>query len=473
VTVVPAPTGVDVGAVQTRVRDLLPAVRADLESLVRIPSVSAPAFDQAHVQASAEAVAALLRAAGLPEVEILRAEVAGRPGAPAVVARRPAAPGAATVLLYAHHDVQPPGDPALWTTPAFEPVERDGRLFGRGAADDKGGIAVHLAAIRALGPDSPLGITVFVEGEEETGSPSFEAFLAAYRDRLAADVIVIADSGNWRLGLPALTTSLRGLVDGVIEVRTLDHAVHSGMFGGAVPDAVTALIRMLDRLWDGDGTLALPGLVGGETELDYREADLRVDAGVLDGVQLIGRGTLASRLWTRPSLTITGIDVPPVDTASNTLLPSARAKFSLRLAPGQDPQGAFATLRAHLERSVPWGAELTVTLGEAGRPWSGDVDGPVYDTARWALREAYGHAAVDMGIGGSIPFIAQLGEVYPAATVLITGVEDPDTRAHGTDESLDLAEFERACTAHALLLAALAAPPTPDSAAGSAAGSAG
>jgi acetylornithine deacetylase/succinyl-diaminopimelate desuccinylase-like protein len=458
VTVVPAPTGVDVAAVRARVRDLLPAVRAGLEALVRVPSVSAPAFDQQHLQVAAQAVAALLRAAGMPEVEILRADAQAGIGAPAVVARRPAAPGAPTVLLYAHYDVQPPGDPALWTTPAFEPVERDGRLFGRGTADDKGGIAVHLAAIRALGPDSPLGITVFVEGEEEIGSPSFGAFLAAYRDRLAADVIVIADSGNWRLGLPALTTSLRGLVDGVIEVRTLDHAVHSGMFGGAVPDAVTALIRMLDRLWDADGTLDLPGLVGGEAELDYREADLRADAGVLDGVQLIGRGTPASRLWTRPSLTITGIDVPSVDTASNTLLPSVRAKFSLRLAPGQDPQGAFTVLRTHLERTAPWGARLTVTLGEAGRPWSGDVDGPVYDTARWALREAYGHGAVHMGIGGSIPFIAELGEVYPAATVLITGVEDPDTRAHGTDESLDLGEFERACTAHALLLAALAAP---------------
>lgn len=449
---------VDADAVRSRVLGLMPSVRADLETLVRIPSVSAPAFDQQHLRSSAEAVAGLVAAAGLAEVEILRAEVDGVPGAPAVVAHRPPAPGAPTVLLYAHHDVQPPGDPQLWTTPAFEPVERDGRLYGRGAADDKGGIAVHLAAIRALGPDSPLGLTVFVEGEEEIGSPSFGAFLRTYRERLAADVIVIADSGNWRLGLPALTTSLRGLVDGVIEVTTLDHAVHSGMFGGAVPDALTALIRMLDRLWDDAGVLTVAGLVSGEAELEYAEADLRADSGVLDGVELIGAGSLASRLWTRPSLTITGIDVPAVATASNTLLPTVRAKFSLRLAPGQDPQAAFAALREHLLAAAPWGAGVEVRLGEAGRPWAGDVDGPVYETARWALKQAYGHDAVHMGIGGSIPFVAELGEAYPSATVLVTGVEDPDTRAHGTDESLHLGEFERACVAHALLLTALATP---------------
>jgi acetylornithine deacetylase/succinyl-diaminopimelate desuccinylase-like protein len=454
----PVTAAVDVEMVRSRVRALMPRVRADLEALVRIPSVSAAAFDSRQLLTSAEAVAGLLRAAGMPEVEILQAEVEGVPGAPAVVARRPAAPGAPTVLLYAHHDVQPPGDPQLWTTPAFEPVERDGRLYGRGAADDKGGIAVHLAAIRALGPDSPLGLTVFVEGEEETGSPSFAAFLRTYRERLAADVIVIADSGNWRLGRPALTTSLRGLVDGVIEVATLDHAVHSGMFGGAVPDAVTVLIRLLNGLWDDAGALAVPGLVAAEADLEYAEADLRVDAGVLDGVELVGSGALASRLWTRPSLTITGIDVPAVATASNTLLPAVQAKFSLRLAPGQDPQAAFDALRAQLLATAPWGARVEVRIGGAGRPWAGDVDGPVYDTARWALRQAYGHEAVHMGLGGSIPFIAELGEAYPGATVLVTGVEDPDTRAHGTDESLHLAEFERACVAHALLLVAVAAP---------------
>ena len=432
---------------------VLPGVRADLEALVRIPSVSAPAFDQQQVERSAAFVADLLLGTGLPEVEILRVEG----GAPAVVARRPAPQGAPTVLLYAHHDVQPPGDPALWDSPAFEPVERDGRLYGRGAADDKAGVAVHLAALRALADDVRVGVTVFVEGEEEIGSPTFERFLAEHRERLAADVIVVADSGNWRVGQPALTTSLRGLVDGVVTVRTLDHAVHSGMYGGAVPDAMTAMLRLLSSLWTEDGDVAVEGLARGDADdLGYSEDLLRADAGVLDGVRLLGSGGLESRLWARPALTVTGIDAPSVATSSNTLLPALSAKFSLRVPPGQDPQQAFEALRRHLTGNTPWGARVDVVLGEAGEPWRGDLDGPVYDTARWALERAWDRAPVHMGIGGSIPFVAALKEVYPQATVLLTGVEDPDTRAHGTNESVHLQELGRACLAETLLLAALA-----------------
>lgn len=455
----PAATAVDVAGLRARVAGLMPGVRADLERLVRIPSVSAAAFDQTHVEASAQAVAGLLRDAGMPDVQILRARAEGGPGAPAVVARRPGPAGAPTVLLYAHHDVQPPGDPADWDSPAFEPTERDGRLFGRGAADDKAGVMVHVCALRALADELGVGVTVFVEGEEEVGSPSFSDFLATYREQLAADVIVVADSGNWRVGEPALTTSLRGLVDGVIEVATLDHAVHSGMFGGAVPDAMTATLRLLSGLWDDAGDLAVAGLGGSEADdLDYPEDLLREDSGLLPGVSLVGSGRLTSRLWTRPALTVTGIDAPSVATASNTLLPSVRAKFTLRVPPGQDPQAAFAALRDHLLARAPWGARVTVTLGELGRPWAGDVDGPVYDVARWALEQAWEHPPVHMGVGGSIPFIAELGAVYPDATVLVTGVEDPDTRAHGSNESIHLAELERACLAETLLLAALARP---------------
>ncbi|MFZ0160625.1 MAG: dipeptidase, partial [Kineosporiaceae bacterium] len=375
---------------------------------------------------------------------------------PAVVAHRPGPPGSPTVLLYAHHDVQPPGDAQGWQSDPFEPTERDGRLYARGAADDKAGICVHVAALRALGEALGVGVTVFVEGEEEIGSPTFEAFLAAHRDRLAADVIVVADSGNWRIGEPALTTSLRGLVDGVVEVRTLDHALHSGMFGGAVPDALTVLIRLLNTLWDDAGNVAVPGLVAGEADdLAYPEDVLRADAGVLDGVGLIGSGRLTSRLWTRPALTVIGMDVPPIATSSNTLQPVARAKFSLRIAPGQDGQEAFEALAAHLRRNAPWGARVDVTVNEVGRAWAGTDQSPVYDTARWALRTAWGTKPVNMGVGGSIPFIAALQQVYPDAVVLVTGVEDPDTRAHGADESLHLDEFARACLAETLLLAAL------------------
>ena len=453
---VPAP---DAERLRLRVQALFPQIRADLERLVRIRSVSAPAFDQATVQASADAVTDLLRAAGLSDVRQMRATADGRTGAPAVVGRRPGPEGAPTVLLYAHHDVQPPGDPADWLSDPFEPTERDGRLYGRGAADDKAGVMVHVAALRALGDELGVSVVVFVEGEEEIGSPTFEAFLAEHRDLLAADVIVIADSTNWKVGVPALTTSLRGLVDGTITVRTLDHAVHSGIYGGPVPDAMLATVRLLDSFWDASGQVAVAGLVATSgDDLDYSEADLRKDAGVLDGVELIGRGSLTSRMWTGPSLTVVGIDAPSVDTASNTLAPSVRVKFSLRIAPGQDPEAALAAIRSHVQAHAPFGAEVEVLEGESGRAFSADVEGPVYRVARAALHQAWGSAPVHIGMGGSIPFAAELAATYPQATLLITGVEDPDTRAHGANESLHLAEFERACLAEALFLAGLARP---------------
>ena len=436
---------------------LLPQVQADLEDLVRIPSVSAAAFDQAQVQASADAVESLLRGAGLDDVQQLRVSVDGRLGAPAVVGRRPGPEGSPTVLLYAHHDVQPPGADADWNTSVFEPTERDGRLYGRGAADDKAGVMVHVAALRALGAELGVGVVVFIEGEEEIGSPTFGTFLAEHRDLLAADVIVVADSVNWKVGVPALTASLRGLVDGFITVRTLDHAVHSGMYGGPVPDAMLATVRLLDSFWDAAGDVAIAGLIGGEAEaLDYPEADLRADAGVLDGVHLIGTGSLTSRMWTKPALSIIGIDATSVGAASNTLLPAVRVKFSLRIAPGQDPAAAFVALQDHVSTHAPFGAQVEVIEGEAGQSFAADVDGSVYRTARWALEQAWGTPPVQIGVGGSIPFIADLLVAYPSATVLVTGVEDPDSRAHGANESLHLGEFERACLAETLLLKALA-----------------
>ncbi|GAB2680092.1 M20/M25/M40 family metallo-hydrolase [Thalassiella azotivora] len=462
-TPAPAPD-LDVTALREAAAAVLPGVRADLERLVRIPSVSAAAFDQATLDTSAEAVASLLRDAGMPEVEVLRAERPdGSPGAPAVVARRPGPDGAPTVLLYAHHDVQPPGAEADWTTPAFEPTERDGRLYGRGTADDKAGVMAHVAALRALlptwGPQDGVGVVVFVEGEEESGSPSFADFLRRYRDRLAADVIVVADSDNWAVDTPSLTTSLRGLVEADVEVRTLSHAVHSGMYGGAAPDAMMATTTLLSRLWDDEGDLAVEALQRHEShDVTVAEADVRRDAGVLDGVRLVGRGPVAARMWSRPSVTVTGVDAPSVATASNTLLPVVRAKLSMRIAPGQDPQTAFEALREHLLATAPFGAQVEVTLKELGQSFAGDVGGEVYDTARWALSQAWdGAQVVHQGIGGSIPFIADLTDVFPDATVLVTGVEDPDTRAHGYDESLSLAVLERACLAETLLLAALAA----------------
>lgn len=455
----------DVAALRSALAPLLPGVRADLERLVRVPSVSAAAFDQAHVQASADLVAELLRGAGLDDVEVLRAtRPDGSDGAPAVVARRAAPEGRPTVLLYAHHDVQPPGREEDWASPAFEPTERDGRLFGRGTADDKAGVMAHVAALRTLlptwGPGDGVGVVVFVEGEEESGSPSFTDFLTRYRDRLEADVIVVADSDNWDVDTPSLTTTLRGLVEADVEVSTLRAAVHSGMYGGVAPDAMLATLTLLARLWDADGTLAVPGLVrSAAADLDYDEARLREESGLLDGVALVGTGSILERMWTAPSVTVTGIDAPSVAHASNTLQPTVRAKLSMRVAPGEDPQHAYEALERHLLEQAPFGARVTVTRKELGKPFAGDVDGPVYDAARWALGEAWdGAQVVEQGIGGSIPFIADFVEVFPSATVLVTGVEDPHTQAHGYDESLHLGVFEKACLAEVLLLSRLAEP---------------
>ena len=434
-------------------QQVLPSVRADLEALVRIPSVSADPALKDEVRRSAEAVAELFRAEGL-DVAIL----SSGEGAPAVVAKKPAPPGAPTVLLYAHHDVQPVGDRAQWESEPFEPTERGERLYGRGAADDKAGIAAHLAAIRALGGNLPVGVTVFVEGEEEVGSPTLEAFLAEHQETLAADVIVIADSMNWDIGLPALTTTLRGNVDVFVDVSTLDHGVHSGMWGGLVPDAMMAMVRLLATLHDDEGNVAVEGLVSGPAaDVDYPEDRIRAESSVLDGVSLIGSGSAVERLWTRPAISIIGLDTTRTAEASNTLIPSVRAKVSLRVAPGDDATSALKALTHHLETNAPWGAQVTVTPGrESGQPGVIDAQGPVYDKARAAFRAAWdGVEPVDIGVGGSIPFIASFQKAFPESAVLVTGVEDPDTRAHGANEGLHLVEFERVCLAEALLLHSL------------------
>jgi cysteinylglycine-S-conjugate dipeptidase len=431
-----------------------PGVRRDLEALVRIQSVSADPGRHDEVRRSADFTAALFRAEGF-DVQLLTAPG----GLPAVVARKPAPPGAPTVLLYAHHDVQPEGVRSDWESEPFEATERAGRLFGRGAADDKAGIAAHLAAVRAYGDDLPVGVTVFVEGEEEIGSPTLDQLLAGHRELLRSDVIVIADSTNVDIGKPALTTSLRGLADCVVEVRTLDHAIHSGMWGGVVPDALTALCRLLSTLHDDAGNVAVAGLTStSAAEVDYPDDRVRAEAGVRDGVQLYGDGSIVERLWTRPAIAVIGLDATSVADASNTLIPSARAKISLRVAPGDDARNAMARLREHLVGHAPWGAEVIVTDGEIGQPFAIDASGPAFDAAREAFTQAWdGVAPTDIGVGGSIPFIAAFAEVYPDAAILVTGVEDPDTRAHGANEGLHLAEFARVCLAETLLLAKLAA----------------
>ncbi|WP_111719697.1 dipeptidase [Homoserinimonas sp. OAct 916] len=435
----------------------------ELKALVRIPSVSWDAFDPQHVAASAEAVAELVRGLDVFDtVQIKQARIgeADVLGQPAVLATRAARNGRPTVMLYAHHDVQPPGKDEDWDSAPFDPVTRSGRLYGRGAADDKAGVMAHVASIRALvaaaGADFDLGLALFIEGEEEFGSRSFANFLADNRDELAADVIVVADSDNWDTETPALTVALRGNVTFKLSVRTLKHASHSGMFGGAVPDGMLAMIRLLATLHDEQGSVAVAGLNRYEMETpDYDEAQLRLEAGLADGVSPIGDGTILSRLWAQPAITVTGIDAPTVANASNTLSPEIAARVSVRVAPGQDSADAYRAVEEHVKANAPFGAQVVISEVDQGQPFLVDTSGWAVAEAKRAMKDAWGAEPVEAGIGGSIPFISDLVRVFPEAEILVTGVEDPDSRAHSPNESLHLGVFERAILTEALLLVRL------------------
>ncbi|VEG26615.1 M20/M25/M40 family metallo-hydrolase [Actinomyces howellii] len=454
---------ITVDAVRSAVQDSVEDIVSDLVELVALPSVSAASHDQAHVRASAEHVAGLLRAQGLRS-QVLSVEGAdGVQGRPAVLAHVEGPEGSPRVLLYAHHDVQPVGNPAAWHQEDPFVAERRGeRLFGRGTADDGAGIVAHVHALRLLRELDgalPCSVTVFVEGEEEVGSPTFREFLDAHRELLASDVIVVADSLNWKVGVPALTTSLRGLVQVDVRLDVLDHALHSGGYGGPVLDAVTSMCRLVATLHDEQGDVAVPGLVARPEAApgfpEYPDSQFRADAGVLDGVDLIGTGDLTARLWTKPALTVIGMDVTPLELAGNVLAPSCTARLSMRVAPGQDPDEALEALTAHLESRAPFGARLSVGATETGPAFDGSASTPAARAAAWALATAFGTEPVEIGQGGSIPFIATLQEAFPEAQVLVTGVEDPDSRAHGEDESMHLGDLEKVVLAEALLLARL------------------
>lgn len=438
----------------------IPSALSDLGDLVRIPGIAWPSFDQTQLERSAERVAALATGTGVfDDVKVLRAAIPGTDehGQPAVLATRAARNGKPTILLYAHHDVQPPGADELWETPPFEPTVRDGRLYGRGAADDKAGIMAHIASLRAvsevLGDDLELGVSLFIEGEEEYGSRSFAQFLSDNADALRADAIVVADSGNWDSVTPGLTVSLRGNARFAMKVRTLDHASHSGMFGGAVPDAMMATVRLLATLWDDDGAVAVDGLTETDTPTpDYTEETLRDEAGLLSGTSPIGRGTILSRIWNKPAVTVIGIDATSVASASNTLLPEVTVVISARVAPGQSGEEAYSALESHLRAHAPFGAELTFSDVDLGNGFLVDTSGWAVGLARQAMADGYGADPVDLGVGGSIPFIADLVREFPEAQILVTGVEDPHARAHSPNESLHLDTFRHAIATEALLL---------------------
>ena len=435
------------------VADGFPQMKEALVDLIRIPSVSATSYPAAEVRRSAEAVARLLEEAGADQVQLLELEGAH----PAVYGEVAGPPGTPTVLLYAHHDVQPPGPAEEWQTGPFEPFERDGRLYGRGSSDDKSGVIMHLGMLRAFNGKPPVGVKFFFEGEEEVGSSHLEDFLHKYSDQLRSDVIVIADAGTWRVGVPAITTSLRGITACVVEVRTLSSAVHSGQFGGAFPDAITTLCRLLATLHDEGGNVAVPGLVSYESDpLDLTEDEVRQQAKSIDGLKSIGDGGWTTRMWSKPAISVLAIDAPRISEAINQLVPVAAAKVSMRLAPGQDGKAAEEALRRHLEANVPWGAELVVRSDGFGDAFALATDAPAFEAFREAMETVWGTPPVEMGSGGSIPFVAAFSAQMPDAPVILIGAGDPTSAFHGPNESQHLGDLEKSILAEAVALRLLA-----------------
>jgi acetylornithine deacetylase/succinyl-diaminopimelate desuccinylase-like protein len=432
----------------------MPRTVTELERLVRIPSMGYPNYDPAHVRASAEATRGILHEAGMENARLLELEG----GHPAVFGEIPGPEGAPAVLLYAHHDVQPEGPVDQWETPPFEPVVREGRMYGRGAADDKSGIVVHAAAIRALlaDGDPPSTIKVVVEGEEECSTEHLPALVQGHVDLLRADVAVIADGGNYRTGVPTMNTSIRGVTDIVVQVRVLPSAQHSGSYGGPIPDAITALARMIASLHDDEGDVAIEGLKRFAWEgTQIPEDEFRDESGVLDSVALIGSGTLADRLLSSPAVAVLGMDAPGIAGSSNQIVPVARARVSLRLAPGDDPGAAREALVEHLRGHAPWGVEVTFEGGsgfEAGHGYMVDTSTPASRAAMDALALSYGREAIEVGSGGSIPLVPMLTETFPGIEVLIWGAMDERSFIHSVNESVELSEIEHIALAEAFFI---------------------
>lgn len=439
------------------VNEQFPETIRELEELVRIPSCAFSGFDQAHVEASAEATRRLLATAGLQDTRII--EVPG--GAPAVFGETPGPPGSPTVLLYAHHDVQPPGPIDEWETDPYEPVIRNGRMFGRGTADDKCGIVMHTAALRAFDGAPPVTIKVIVEGEEEATAEHLDFLIGEHAELLRCDAAIIADSGMYERGRPGITTSIRGVLELVIEVRVAEKAQHSGGFGGPAPDAIMALARIISSCHDDRGNVTVPGMIrrtSDSSDPTYTEERFREDMGLRPGVALIGDGALTDRLWFGPTFNVVGVDAPTIREASSQIVPVARALVQMRLAPEQDPVEAMGLLSTHLRKSAPWGVEVTIEAEPVGRGYEVHPEGPAIDAMLRAQRDAWGVEPMLMGMGGSIPIVPVFADAVPQAEILMLGPGDDLSAAHSINESVDLIELERSCLAEALFLRYLAEP---------------
>jgi acetylornithine deacetylase/succinyl-diaminopimelate desuccinylase-like protein len=435
-----------------RIAGLMGQARTELAELVAIKSVADPRqFPPAECAAAAQWVLDKFGQVGFTDLRLeetadgSQAAFGVRPG------RDPAAP---TVLLYAHYDVQPPLDEQAWRTPPFELTEVDGRWFGRGAADCKGNILMHLLALRALGDDVPVNLKLIVEGSEEQGTGGLEDFVPGHADLLRADVILVCDTGNAAVGVPAVTVSLRGLANVVVSVEALASEVHSGMFGGPAPDALAALIHMLATLRDAAGNTTITGLDNTQTwhGEDYPAERFRADAGLLEGVSLLGDGTVSDMIWARPAVTVLGIDCPPVVGSASAIQPHARARLNLRIPPGMDPVKTQDALVAHLHAQAPWGVRVTVEQEAFGHPFQARTGGPAYAALAGAMQDAYGGEMTALGQGGSIPLCNVFADTYPEAEIILMGVEDPQCLMHAPNESLHPDELANMALAEALFL---------------------
>ncbi len=447
--------------VAAAVDSLMPRACEELRTLVHFRSVAdARVADPAECENAAQWVADAFTAEGVP------CHLAPTPdGSSLVLGHHPAPAGRPTVLLYAHYDVQPPLDESQWRTPPFELTEgADGRLFGRGAADSKGNIIAHLTALRVLRQlgdgNLPVGIRVLIEGSEEQGGAGLDAWLREHPDDLDSDVFLIQDAGNAALGLPTLTTSLRGASDLVVTVEALTSQVHSGQFGGAAPDALAALIAILASLRDANGDTVIDGVTedvlhGTWPGVSYDVEQFRTDAGILDGVDVLGSGAVADQLWARPAVTVLGIDAPPVVGSSAAIQPKAAARLNLRIPTGADPNALQEALIAHLRAHAPWGVHVQIDASEPGWPFRARTDGSAFGLLSTALAEAFGRPTVTSGIGGSIPLCTTLEAQYPAAEILLLGVEEPQCLIHAPNESVAPSEIAGIATAETLFLSQL------------------
>jgi acetylornithine deacetylase/succinyl-diaminopimelate desuccinylase-like protein len=437
-----------------KVAGMMPELLADLEDLTRLASVAFPGYPPEPVRQMADRTVEVMRAAGFHNAGLQ----AVPDGYPPIYATVPGPEGSPTVMLYAHYDVQPAPPEQGWSSDPWTPARKDdGRLYGRGIADDKSGLVIHAGTLKAFGGSPPCHLKLIVEGMEETNS-NLEAFVRTHPDLFQCDVFVIADMGNLKVGEPTLTTTLRGDVACVVTVRTLQHPLHSGIFGGPTPDAMMALARLLATLHDADGNVAVEGVSSFDWDgLDFSEEDLRAGADLAEGVGVIGSGTIGSRLWSKPSINAIGLDMTSVDRASNVLIPEARAKLSMRIVPDADPNAELDALVRHLETHAPWGAQVTVERTKAAAAFRAASDGPGYTAARQALEAAYGSPAGEAGSGGSIPLLHTLQTVAPNAEFILWGAEDTaKARIHASDESVDPAEIEAMILAQVILLQELA-----------------